>query len=110
MLKSKTEQRRRSNLCRQQEYDRTHPVSELFSKLREKYGNKCVISGCLAPLEFAHIKPTKLSGEGRGQKVRYYDIKNNPDCYVLMTTNCHREFDEVSSELKEEWLLKNRKF
>jgi hypothetical protein len=110
MLKSKTIQGHKSKLARQKEYDATHPISVKFDALRQKFGGRCVVCGFIAPLEFAHIKPTKLSGDGRGQRARYYDIVNNPDAYVLMTTNCHKDFDQISPELKEEWLSNNAKF
>lgn len=44
-------------------------------------------------LEFAHVKPTKLSGQGRGFYARYRDVLKNPDCYRLMCCDCHKRFD-----------------
>jgi hypothetical protein len=78
-------------------------------KLREERGNKCECKrtechgeqmpcgkGLMFKLEFAHVKPTGLTGlngRGRGQTQRYYDIKNNPDAYELLCNSCHLEFD-----------------
>jgi len=84
--------------------------SHLFDRLRVQFGGKCVVCGQLWELEFAHVKPTGLNGDGRGRKERYYDIKNHPDCYALMCTKDHKEFDKISQELKAEWLTKNAKF
>jgi len=54
-----------------------------------------------AELEFAHIKPTKLSEtiEGRGSWRRYNDIKNNPDCYLLLCTDHHKILDGRDGKL-----------
>lgn len=66
-----------------------------MDELRAGRGNQCEINGCLVrdKLQFAHIKPTGLSGEGRGRSNRYYDIKNNPECYKLMCKWHHHKFD-----------------
>ena len=58
-------------------------IKELREELIEKFGGKCVVCDSTEDLEFAHIKPTKLSGRGRGRKERYYDVIKNPDCYAL---------------------------
>ena len=54
--------------------------------------------GTAEDLNFAHVHPTELSGEGRGRQARYYDIKNNPDCYRLMCKKdgqgCHHDYDK----------------
>ena len=69
----------------------------LKQKLLFIYGNKCNMcfgSRCFnINLEFAHLKPTKLSGSSRGQRKRLYDIKNNQECYTLLGRNCHLEYD-----------------
>jgi hypothetical protein len=46
-------------------------------------------------LEFAHIKPTPLSNtiEGRGSWRRYRDIKDHPDCYLLLCQDHHKILD-----------------
>lgn len=53
-------------------------------------GNRCPVKD---ELQFAHIKPTGISGRGRGLAVRYHDIKNNPECYMLMCKWHHKKFD-----------------
>jgi len=58
-------------------------IKELREELIKKFGGKCIICGSTLDLEFAHIKPTKLGGRGRGRKERYYDVLKNPNCYAL---------------------------
>jgi hypothetical protein len=66
--------------------------------LRIEWGNrcqKCGASGDVKKLEFAHVKPTGLCGQGRGSVHRYYDIKRNPECYRLLCRQpCHKQFDD----------------
>ena len=73
----------------------TNPRNKLQKKFRKQlikaFGGKCVICGSIENLEFAHVKPTKLSGIGRGRKERYYDVLRNPDCYAL-TCKEHNNF------------------
>ena len=83
--------------------------NKLFGELKKLFGGKCKNCGTEEKLEFAHVKPTDLNGMGRGKITRYYDIKNYPDCYTLLCDKCHKLFDSLSSEIKEEWLTKNRK-
>ena len=68
-----------------------------FDELRTEYENKCANPKCSETknLEFAHKQKTKLEGMGRGRKERYYDIVNNPRCYVLLCNKCHDELDKV---------------
>lgn len=70
-----------------------------FKELRRERGGKCELDydGCWksSGLEFMHIKATGLIGRGRGQAVRYHDIKNNPDCYVLACRMCHSKWDDL---------------
>lgn len=65
-------------------------IKRKFNELRFLFGNKCLLCPSEYRLEFAHIKPTELKGEGRGRKERYYDILNNPDSYILLCQLCHR--------------------
>ena len=53
-------------------------------------------------LEFAHIKPTGLSGRARGRTETLKDIIKNPDSYKRLCYDCHRAFDrgEVGLELE----------
>ena len=64
-----------------------------FIELREQFGGKCSVCGSTKQLEFAHVKPTELSGTGRGKWNRDYDIKKNPECYRLLCGDCHDELD-----------------
>ena len=66
----------------------------LREKLIAQFGGKCRECDCKEKLEFAHIKPTLVSGKGRGKIRRTYDVKNNPDCYALLCHRHHKEFDE----------------
>ena len=58
-----------------------------------QFGGMC--AGCEATerLEFAHLRPTKLNGESRGKRARYFDIHNNPSAYWLLCHSCHVLFD-----------------
>lgn len=71
-------------------------VKRKILELRERMGGRCVNPLCENPtedLQFAHVKRTKLNGRGRGRKERYYDVVKNPDCYILLTKDCHKRFD-----------------
>jgi len=83
--------------------------NRLFNELRQAFGGKCVVCGQLYSLEFAHLKETGLDGEGRGQRKRYYDIKNHPDAYTLMCKKHHEKFDHQYED-KLKWLQENAKF
>jgi len=52
-------------------------------------------------IHFAHVKPTKLTGIGRGLNKRFYDIINNFDCYDTLCKLCHRELDKKRRETNE---------
>lgn len=76
--------------------------AESMERLRQEFGGKCVdcrrnyswLRGRKGPLEFAHIKPTGLTGgKGRGLRNRYFDILNNRDCYALRCRACHKAWD-----------------
>ena len=67
--------------------------TEQMKVLREKYGNRCAECGMTEAesekrlgrvLEFHHIKPTGVSGMGRGSSTRASDIRNHPDSYQLL--------------------------
>lgn len=66
-------------------------------KLKLSFKNRCFKCGIcqedIDKLQFAHIKPTKLSGEGRGLQKRYFDIKHNPDSYFLTCKDNHDIID-----------------
>lgn len=70
-------------------------IQKKFKALRKARGGRCLDCGSGKDLEFAHIKETTLSGRNsRGRKERYYDIKNNPQCYVLLCEPCHGTRDK----------------
>lgn len=75
-----------------------------MDELRAHFGGRCERCGAndsgvaywngpRRPLEFAHVKPTGLCGQGRGLKNRFLDVLRNPDCYRLLCSRCHRLLD-----------------
>ena len=62
-------------------------------RLIEDFGGKCMACPNVLFLEFAHRKPTPVSGLGRGSYVRVSDVIKNPKCYVLLCKRCHRRYD-----------------
>ena len=64
-----------------------------LEQLRQSLGNSCFNCGSQNNLEFAHLKPTKLKGTGRGLKYRYLDIIRNLNSYTLLCKQCHTEMD-----------------
>lgn len=69
-----------------------------MEELRAAYGGRCRRcgrrrSGRGRPLEFAHVRPTGVCGMGRGQRVRFFDVLRNPECYELLCKACHRRMD-----------------
>ena len=82
-------------------------LNEKFEELRQDFGNKCLLCNNSHALEFAHINSTKLSGSSRGKQKRYYDIKNNKECYALLCKKCHRKADNDSKVMKE---VKRKRF
>lgn len=75
-------------------------IKRAFKKLRKAFGGACRICGSTEKLQFAHLEPTNVKGRGRGRKERYYDIKNNPDSYILLCEPCHRTLDKILKEPK----------
>ena len=84
-----------------------------WQNLKKAFGAKCEKCGITEDklrqqdqlywmLEFAHTKPTKLSGMGRGKRHRYYDILNHPDSYMLLCHNHHREYDYLRAAIGED--------
>ncbi len=78
------------------QYERSF-LKRKWQQLKEEFGGCCKFCTCREDegyaLQFAHIKPTGLSGTGRGSKARYYDIKKNRHCYSLLCVSCHLKFD-----------------
>lgn len=56
-------------------------------------GRRFTVCGCFHDLEFAHVKPTGLTGMGRGRERRLYDVQHHPDCYTVMYKPCHKQYD-----------------
>lgn len=68
---------------------------QVIQRERDKRGNMCEVCGDLGgiptTLQFHHIKPTALNGRGRGLNRRAKDIRDNPDCYILLCPACHHK-------------------
>lgn len=56
----------------------------------------CQIHWNLEPLQFAHLKPTEVSGMGRGLHQRVLDINRNRESYTLLCQTCHSKFDDLN--------------
>lgn len=76
-------------------------INKKWDELKRIYGKKCMICGLTENLEFAHVRETGLSGQGRGKSHRYYDIVNNPDCYRLYCMDCHINYDSFKAMVGE---------
>jgi len=80
---------------------------ELFAQvdmdeLREKFGGKCFKCKSKKKLQFAHVRKTGLSGRGRGQKARYYDIMNHPKSYRLLCEDCHQKYERNEIKMEDD--------
>jgi len=62
-------------------------------KLIEEFGGVCQSCAGTEELEFAHVKPTGLKGNGRGKFHRYYDVLRHRRSYILLCMTCHDELD-----------------
>ena len=69
-----------------------------FQELKDEFGNRCEFCGSGKDLQFAHIVPTGLMGQGRGKKKRYFNIRNHKNDYLLLCKNCHGKFDRHPEE------------
>ncbi len=67
------------------------------ARLVAKRGGKCEDCPNTKPLEWAHVKPTALNGDGRGYNRRTLDIRDHPDCYKLLCKSCHNILDGVGN-------------
>jgi len=85
-------------------------IKKLNKKLRE--GLKCSLCGRSSDakgfIHFHHMKPTKLSGDGRGRWERYYDIIKNPKSYIPLCKKCHMKIhryggEEFAKKLQNMW-------
>ena len=69
--------------------------SRAMVALREAWGGRCVVDGSALDLQFAHLKPTRLSSSnGRGLPQRVHDIRRQPERYVLLCSECHVKLDK----------------
>lgn len=59
----------------------------------DRRGGHCENCQAMLDLEFAHIKPTKCKGMGRGKSRRLADIMKHPKKYRLLCMNCHDDLD-----------------
>jgi hypothetical protein len=75
-------------------------LSKKFNELRSNFGGICHYPECksIENLQFAHRRPTRLSGSGRGKRKRYYDIMNNPVNYILLCLVHHARYDGRKSK------------
>jgi hypothetical protein len=77
-----------------------------MAQLREEWGGRCVMCGSAWSfkmnshgLEFAHLPGKKTPIEvgrqerGRGRADRYHDVRNHPECYVLLCVADHARLD-----------------
>lgn len=73
------------------------PNNEYRKRLRvrlvQQFGGRCEECGVEEGLEFAHVEPTGLNGEGRGRAKRIFDVKKNPRSYRLLCMTCHDVLD-----------------
>jgi len=53
----------------------------------------CGADGTEVALELAHVRPTTLSGPGRGQDRRFLDAIRHPEAYALLCPDCHGALD-----------------
>lgn len=64
-------------------------------------GGRCIECGATDRLEFAHKKPTRLTGAGRGSKERYRDVLAFTPCYQLLRRDCHAKTPDYCKPRKE---------
>lgn len=57
------------------------------------FGGCCQTCGDDSFLEFAHVKPTKCTGSGRGSTQRIYDVMTHLSHYILLCADCHDSYD-----------------
>lgn len=63
-------------------------------KLQEYRAGPCEKCGSRrVTRELAHVKPTPLTGRGRGLSQRYHDLRRHPDAYVRLCRPCHGRLD-----------------
>lgn len=68
-------------------------VKRRRNQLLEEFGAKCRDCAKTWDLEFAHLAPTGLKGEGRGKSRRLANILKHRDKYALLCVDCHDVLD-----------------
>ncbi len=68
-------------------------LDRLERRLLAQRGNECQKCGSKDWLEWAHLEPTGLKGEGRGKRRRLLDVKRNPTRHALLCKLDHAELD-----------------
>ena len=68
-------------------------VNRRWNRLIAERGGKCQACEETLDLEFAHVKPTKCVGKGRGKSRRMLDVMKHPKRYILLCMGCHDSFD-----------------
>lgn len=64
-------------------------AQQMLRQEKELRGLKCEACGKSQGEEFHHLRPTGLSGRGRGLIRRAYDIRRNRRSYRLLCRPCH---------------------
>ena len=67
-------------------------VVTLKEKAAQAVGRVCRLCG-KTPIQYAHARPTKLRGRGRGQHARLRDVVKYPDRYIPLCKECHAIYD-----------------
>ncbi len=68
--------------------------AKLKEKAHQAVGRVCQHCGA-TPIQFAHVRPTKLSGRGRGSVARYKDVAKFPKRYIPLCAACHYDYDNI---------------
>lgn len=79
-------------------------VKRRWQQLIEEFGAKCAKCPQTWDLEFAHLEPTGLKGEGRGKSRRLADILKHREKYRLLCIHCHDEFDGLRRYRQQDYL------
>lgn len=67
-------------------------LEEMKLAVRQLLGDRCVICQ-RTPVEYAHVRPTKTHGRGRGSAVRYADMLKHPESYAPFCSDHHKQLD-----------------
>lgn len=82
-----------------------------LQRLKLLRGNRCETCGDPSfDLEFAHLAPTGLKGEGRGKQARMLDIRKQPEKYKLLCMACHDQLDGRIRRKKQTELWRTLKY